>query len=287
MSNSSGDSPSSSSSPFAFLYDVLLSPSDLVGKWMAVVALAISIAVGAFTIVDHTLTEPSKRELSELSKLRDIVLEIGKANATSMILMNDIGGLSAARQMNSIKFPLLASAVNIVDRNRDTVEAHFLLVLVGELMQIQNYAVALEYATLAREVAKLQDTRVEATRLMAVATMGACGEYDCPRALALFEQSLEEAKGVDNYNGPWLVSNVLRDWAIEAMHMGQCEEASKILGRFATHVPLPIGRAPARLGFHAVLERAKFTQICSDEEIEEHIDESYFADVIEQVFESY
>lgn len=278
---------SSNNDEHTTFYEDLKIPRDLVANFMAVLAIVISIAVGVFTIIDHTLIAPSERKSSDLSKLRDIVLEIGKANSAALVLINHDLGLNAARQMNSIKFPLLASAINIVDRHRDAVDADILLVLVGELLQIQNHTIALEYATLARKIARVQDTRIEATRLMAVAVMSKCGEFHCPAGQALFEEALADAKQLDNDNRLWLVSNVLRDWSIQAIHMGQCEEASKILGRFAIDVPLPLGRAAARIGFHAVFERAGFTQICSKKEIEQYIDASYFRDVIKQVFPKY
>lgn len=278
---------SSNNDEHTTLYGDLKIPRDLAAKFIAVLALVISIAVGVFTIIDHTLIAPGERKSSDLSKLRDIVLEIGKANSTALLLMSNNLGLNAVRQMNSIKFPLLASATNIVDKHHAAVDADILLVLIGELLQIQNHTTALEYATLARKVARIPDTRIEATRLMALAVMSNCGEFHCPRGQALFEEALADARRLNNDNRLWLISNVLRDWSIQAIHMGQCEEASKILGRFATDVPLPLGRAPARLGFGAVFDRAEFTQICSKKEIEQYIDVSYFQDVIKQVFPKY
>ncbi len=238
----------------------------LAARWMALLALVFSISVGTLTVVDHTLIAPRERKSSDLAKLDEVVIEIGKANATALALMNTNMGLNAARQMNSIKFPLLASAMTIVDRRREEVSADILLVLSGELIQIQNYSVALEYSTLAREVAGIEDTRIEAMRLMAVANMGECQEFQCPESQKLFEDALAQAKDVENHNSLWLISNVLRDWAIQAIFFGQCETASKILGRFADEVPLSIGRAPARFGFDAVLESADFVDICSREE---------------------
>ncbi len=253
-------------------------------KWMPLFAFVVSIVVGIVTIADQTIVAQSERKFSDLDKLDDIVIEIGRANATAVALMTGHNNLSAARQMNSIKFPLVASAMNIIERRREAVTADVLLVLAGELIQIQNYEVAHDYATLARKLAQIEDTRIEATRIMAVTAMGKCGKYDCQEAHELFKTALESAKRVDNHNRFWLISNSLRDWAIQAIFFAKCDEASEILGRFASEIPLPIGRAPARLGFHAVLESADFVDICDRKTIESHIDGEYFKELTKNVF---
>ena len=244
----------------------------MLSKWAGVIALLISIAVGVFTVIDQTLIAPNKRRSDDLAKLSEIIVELGKANVTSIMSMNNPSGLAVAQKMNSVKLPLLASALSITEKYPDHIDAASLLVLAGELVQAQNYELSLKYATMARDRDTVQDLRIEASRIMAISDMGIFDEYRNDKARHLFANTIADAKRVKNVNGPWLISNAIRDWAIQEIFLGNCEKASKVLTRFETDVPLPVGQAAARTGFIAVINTAQFAQVCSKEALEASTD---------------
>ena len=222
-------------------------------------------AVGVFTVIDQTLIAPNERRSDDLAKLSEIIVELGRANTTSLMQMNNPSGLAVSQKMNSVKLPLLASAINIVEKYPDHVDAASLIVLAGELIQAQDYELSLRYATMARDRDAVQDLRIEAARIMAVSDMGIFDEHRNNKARRLFANTIVDAKHVKNINGPWLVSNAIRDWAIYEILLGNCEKASEVLTRFTTDVPLSVGRAAARTGFIAVISTAQFAQTCSKE----------------------
>ena len=175
-------------------------------RWTGIVALLISIAVGAFTVVDQTLIAPNERRDSDLARLADIVVELGRANVGALMQPNNVA-LIVAQKINSVKLPLLASAVNIIEKYPDHIDAATLVVIAGELIQAQNYALSLKYATMARNRGMVEDMRIEAFRMMAVSNMGVFDESRNQEARDLFEETIRLAKRVENVNGPWLVSN--------------------------------------------------------------------------------
>ena len=245
---------------------------SMLSKWAGVIALLISIAVGTFTVVDQTLIAPNERRSDDLKKLSEIIVEFGRANVTSLMYMNVPVGLAVSQSMNSVKLPLLASAVNIIEKHPDHVDAASLIVLAGELIQAQDYELSLKYATMARDRDAVQDLRIEAARLIAISDMGILDVSRNNKARRLFEDTISDAKRVRNVNGPWLVSNAIRDWAIREIFLGNCEEASEVLMRFTTDVPLSVGRAAAQTGFTSVINTAQFSQICSKEALEVRAD---------------
>ena len=245
--------------------------TNILSNWAGVMALLISIAVGVFTVIDQTLIAPNERRSDDLAKLSEIIVELGRANITSLMQMNNPSGLAVSQKMNSVKLPLLASAINIVEKYPNHIDAASLIVLAGELTQAQDYELSLKYATMARDRDAVQDLRIEAARIMAISDMGVFDEYRNNKAKRLFANTIADAKRVKNINGPWLVSNAIRDWAIQEILLGNCEKASEVLTRFTTDVPLSVGRAAARTGFMAVIGTAQFVQICSKEALETNI----------------
>ena len=157
--------------------------------------------------------------------------------------------------------------------------------MAGELIQAQNYALSLKYATMARDKGIVEDMRIEAFRMMAVSNMGVFDESRNREARDLFEETIRLAKRVENVNGPWLVSNALRDWAIqEILLMGNCERASEVLARLTTDIPVPVGRAAARIGLLSVIDTAQFTQTCSTEMLGAEVDSEKFKEAFRIVF---
>ena len=73
---------------------------SMLSKWAGVVALFISIAVGVFTVVDQTLIAPNERRSDDLAKLSEIIVEIGKANVTSLTYMNNSFGLDSCSEIS-------------------------------------------------------------------------------------------------------------------------------------------------------------------------------------------
>ena len=258
--------------------------SGLFSKWAGIVALLISIAVGIFTVVDQTLIAPDVRRDADLAKLDDIIVEIGKANVAILMQPNNVSSLFVAQKMNSIKLPLLESAVNIIEKYPKQVDAATLVVTAGELIQAQNYDLSLKYATMARDKGMVKDIRIEATRMMAVSNMGVFDEIRNQEARDLFEETINLAKSVESVNGPWLVSNALRDWAIQEILLGNCAEAGEVFARFATDIPIPIGRAAASTGILSVVDTAQFAQICSREVLNAKVEFDKFGEATRIVF---
>ena len=255
----------------------------LLSKWAGIIALLISSAVGVFTVIDQTLTAPDERRSADLAQLSAIITEIGKANISSVMHKGSPSQLAVAQGINSVKFPLLASAVGIVKKYPEHIDAASLIVLAQELIQVQDYGLALEYATMARNKDTVRDLRIVATQVMAGANMKMSGKSHSKEARRLFEETIAEAKRVKSVNRSWLISNTLRDWAIEEILLGNCEKAGRILARFKTDIPFPTGRAAAQAGFFSVVEAAHSIQTCAKEEFK--VNFKSFSEILYPVFQ--
>jgi hypothetical protein len=235
-------------------------------------ALVVSIAVGGFTLLDQGVLAPKQRRDDALAELNEIVIEIARTNLATMQAFASnpgadaaAGALSVGQLQNAVKLPLLARAVEIVEDYPTDVDTATLIVLVTELTQAQDYDRALRYAQMARDGAPVVDLRIEATRMMAVANTGLLDEQHSAAARELFEEAIAAARQLESVNGPWLVANALRDWTIFELMIGNCDGAAEVFNRFATDVPLPIGKAAQATGAGFVMQSAQLLQTCPPE----------------------
>lgn len=167
-----------------------------ISKWAGIAALLISIVVGGFAIIDNILPSPKQRQEQDLARLRDIILQIGRANldvASRWIQGNESMAANLGLISNSIKLPLTSSALEIIERHIEHVPVFALMVIIPELSQAQEYDRAIELARYARKRAQEEDdiaASVELTRMIASAHMGRGNNEDREKARSLHAGSI-------------------------------------------------------------------------------------------------
>lgn len=220
-------------------------------------ALAISVTVGLFTVWDKIIVEPSQRVENALSRLSNIVVEIGKINFTTLSASQNVHDLQASYMnmnhtlaANSVKVTLLASARGIIETHKEHVDTTYLIVLGWELLHMQNYELAEQYANEAhgREDNSNAD-QLQAMRLLANVKMvnAAYNQSDegLKKAREQFVNAIEKAKA-NPLNGPFSITQILSEWAMAEVYLGNCEESADVIKRFFSDIEdLLGGKGPA------------------------------------------
>lgn len=208
-------------------------------------ALAISVTVGLFTVWDKIIVEPSQRVENALSRLSNIVVEIGKINFTLSSASQDIHEIQTSYMnhmlaASSVKVPLLASARGIIETHKEHVDTAYLIVLGWELFHAQNYELAEQYANEAhgREDNSNAD-QLQAMRLLASAKMvnAAYNQSDegLKKAREQFVNAIEKAK-TNPLNGPFSITQILSEWAMAEVYLGNCKESADVFKRFFSDI---------------------------------------------------
>ena len=223
-----------------------------ISKWAGVAALLISIVVGGFAIIDNIFLSPKQRQERDLAQLRDIILQIGRVNleiASRWIPGDESMTANLGLVSNSIKLPLMSSAVEIIEKHIEHVPVFALMAIIPELSQALDYDRAIELARDARERAQEENNiavAAEFTRLIAGAHMGKGSEEDMEKARSLYIESIDSIKETQTLGAtvrPWLISYTIRDWSRWEATYGKCVDSIKIFERLSIDVEGPVSRA--------------------------------------------
>lgn len=243
-----------------------------VAEWGAFFALLVSLAVGGFTIYDNLFLGPEQRRSEDLSRLHDLILQIGQANLDSLSAAK-FGDFNQSnfysRQANSIKLPLMFHAVEIVAKNSDHVSVPSLMSLIPELWSAQEYDRAIDLGNLARQKADHRNSTAlfaEATRYVANAHMGKATLRDRETARELYAEAISRAKTLKSINQAWIISNTLSDWAAMEAMFAQCPQSLAVFDRLFDDIDHSIGRAAICFGSWGVVQQVGSYQTCKVEE---------------------
>lgn len=210
-------------------------------------ALAISVTLGLFTVWDKIIVEPSQRVENALSRLSNIVVEIGKINFTTLSASQNVHDPQASYMnmnhmlaANSVKIPLLASARGIIETHKEHVDTAYLIVLGWELFHAQNYELAEEYANEAHDREDNTNAdQLQAMRLLANVKMVNAAynqsEEGLKKAREQFVNAIEKGK-TNPLNGPLVISQILIEWATKEAYLGNCEESADVFKRFFSDI---------------------------------------------------
>ena len=251
-----------------------------VAEWGAFFALLVSLAVGGFTIYDNLFLGPEQRRSDDLSRLHDLILQIGRANLDSLSAANS-GDFNQSnfylRQANSIKLPLMFHAVEIVENNPDHVSVPSLMSLIPELWSAQEYDRAIELGNIARQKADKRNSTpffVEATRYVANAYMGKATLRDRETARELYAEAISRAKTLKSINQAWIISNTLSDWAAMEAMFADCPQSLAVFDRLFDDIEHPIGRAAICFGAWGVVRQVDSYRTCKVEEFQSIVESS-------------
>lgn len=237
-------------------------------------ALAISVTVGLFTVWDKIIVEPSQRVENALSRLSNIVIEIGKINLTLLPASQHIPEIQASHMnlmltANTVKIPLLESAQGIIEAHKEHVDTAYLIVLGWELFRAQNYELAEEYANDAHgREDNTNANQLEAMRLLANVKMvnAAYNQSDegLKEAREQFVKAIEKGKA-DPLSGPFAISQILSEWATAEAYLGNCEESADVFERFSSDIEGPIWRVARKAGEQNVHKNIRRLGVCIEE----------------------
>lgn len=222
-----------------------------ISKWAGVAALLISIVVGGFAIFDSIFLSPKQRQEQDLAQLRDVILQIGRVNLD--VASRSIPGYESMTAnlglvSNSIKLPLMSSAVEIIKKHIEHVPVFAFMAIIPELSQAQEYDDAINLAEHARKRAQEEGniaSSAEFTRLIADIHMGKGNDEDRQIARRLYARSIDsikEARTLGAAVRPWIISHTIRDWSRWEATYGNCADSIEIFERLATDVDRSVGR---------------------------------------------
>ena len=245
-----------------------------IAEWGAFLALLISLTVGGFAIYDNLFLGPEQRRTDDLSRLHDIILQIGRTNLESMSAASFKDSTQSSfllRQANSIKLPLMFHAVEIVENYPDHIPVPSLMSLIPELWNAQEYDRAIEIGNLARQKAnQLNSTPfyVEGTRYVANAHMGKGTLQDREIARELYGEAISRAKTLNSVNQPWLVSGALSDWAVAEARLAECSKSLAAFNQLFDDIDYSVGLAAICTGAAGVVHQLHSYMTCKTDEFQ-------------------
>ena len=238
-------------------------------------ALVISVPLALFTVWDKIIVEPNQRVESALSRLSNIVVEIGKINLTALSASQNALDIQTSYMnmhmltANSVKIPLLATARGIIEAHKEHVDTAYLIVFGWEFLHAQNYELAEQYAGEAQEredntnAVQLQAMRLLANAKMANAAYNGSDE-GLKKAREQFVKAIEKGKA-DPLSGPLAISQILTEWTMQEAYRKDCEKSIDVFKRFFSDIEGPTGRVMRELGEQNVRQYILRSGMCKKE----------------------
>jgi hypothetical protein len=202
-----------------------------ISEWGGLLALALSITLGVFSIIDKSIWEPTKLRESSLSKLQDIVGQITKVNAELASLATKLSPAQLApigSTQNVVKYTLAKQGAVIIDRYTKFVNTETILLFSNEFLQSQNLTKAEYYADLGLKAAEDDFMRAVSKRYSANAKMLSQNEEKIAEARVIFDEALGYTKSIPKGLRYWVIGNIYRDWTIGEAINKQCDKAGHL-----------------------------------------------------------
>lgn len=205
-----------------------------IGAWGGIIALAVSVSLGSFSLYDNLVLRPRHERAASGDELRDIVGRLAEINTrlTEVQFENNPTKLRAlSMSVNAEKATLITRADSIIDSVRSEASFPDLITLSFEHSNFGNAERSLFYANAALEVAETQQFRGEALRYKgrALFAPGPAQDFDAGRRF--FNESIAAFRKSGVVGHAALVLNTYADWILFEAVLQSCDAAQDIYKR--------------------------------------------------------
>ena len=210
------------------------------GQWMALLALIISIAVGAFQVYENTVIRERENVAKDRETLAGYVQQITELNSRVISAYysdpNKVASQALTKTFNIEKVSILGLADNLLSKRKEIVSYASLFILSSEHLNWGNTKRAREYAELALSLATTDVERVEAKRIEARTWFAPGKSQSIARARDIFGSAIQIIESTEVLSKASMLSNVYGDWIGSEAAFGECNVAKETWRKFTDAV---------------------------------------------------
>lgn len=208
-----------------------LSLTRKLGQWMALLALIISVAVGAFQIYENTILRKRDQISADRSTLADYVQQITGLNSKLVSIYysssDKLAVQALARIVNIEKASILGLADDLLSKRKNIASYAILFTLSSEHLNWGNTMQARKYAESALTLATTDVERIEAQRIAARTWFAPGNGQNIARARELYNGAILTIEHLKFFGKADLFSNVYGDWIGSEAAFGDCQIAKE------------------------------------------------------------